>query len=193
MRFEGLLGALFAVAVFAEMPMASAQQYPDHAVRMIVAYPPGGTLDTLSRIVAQKLSEAWSQSVLVENRPGASGNIGAAAAAHAPADGYTLHFGAQSLAVNVTVSPYAGFDPVKDFDPVILVATAQHVLMVPPDSPFKSARELIVYAKAHPGELNFASLGVDASAHLATTMFSDLAGGASNTCRRGPVRSARPF
>jgi len=177
MKFGGMLGALFVVAVFLGWPVAaSAQKYPDHAVRMIVAYPPGGTLDTLSRIVAQKLSETWGQSVLVENRPGASGNIGAVAAAHAPADGYTLHFGAQSLAVNVTIAPYAGFDPVKDFDPVILVATAQDVLMVPSNSPFESVPALIAYAKAHPGELNYASLGVGSSGHLATTMFGDLAG-----------------
>jgi tripartite-type tricarboxylate transporter receptor subunit TctC len=156
--------------------IGAAEKYPDRAVRMIVAYPPGGTLDALSRIIAQKLGESWNQSVTVENRPGAGGNIGAVAAAHAPADGYTLHFGAQSLAVNVTISPYAGFNPVKDFDPVILVATAQDVLMVPQDSPFHSVGELIAYAKLHPGELNYASLGVGSSGHLATMMFSDLAG-----------------
>jgi tripartite-type tricarboxylate transporter receptor subunit TctC len=143
---------------------------------MILAYPPGGTLDALTRIISQKLGEAWGQSVVVDNRPGASGNIGAVAAAHSPPDGYTLHFGAQSLAVNVAIAPYAGFDPVTDFEPVILVATAQDVLMVPPDSPFKSIEELIIYAKAHPGELNYASLGIGSSGHLATTMFSDLAG-----------------
>src|SRR5206468_2151136 len=136
----------------------------------------GGTIDTLTRIVAQKLGEEWGQSIVVENRAGAGGNIGAAAAAQAPADGYALHFGAQSLAVNVTIAPYRDFDPVKDFDPVILVATAQDVLMVPTDSPFRSVKELIDYAKAHPGELNYASLGPGTSGHLAITMFSDLAG-----------------
>src|SRR6516165_1560921 len=89
---------------------------------------------------------------------------------------YTLHFGAQTLAVNVTLQPSKEFDPVKDFDPIMLVATAQDVLVVPPNSPFHSVKELIDYAKAHPGELNYASLGTGTSGHLATVMFSDLAG-----------------
>ena len=108
--------------------------------------------------------------------PGAGGNIGAIYAARAPADGYSLHFGAQSLAVNVTIAPQAGFDPVKDFEPIILVATAQDVLMVPPSSTFHSVKELIDFAKAHPGQLNYASLGPGTSAHLATALFSDLVG-----------------
>jgi tripartite-type tricarboxylate transporter receptor subunit TctC len=143
---------------------------------MIVAFPAGGTLDTLARIVSQKLTQEWSQSVVVENRPGAGGNIGAAAAAQATADGYTLHFGAQSLAVNVTIAPQRGFDPVKDFEPIILVATAQDVLMVSPNSPFHSVNELIGYAKAHPGQVDYATLGPGTSAHLATVLFSDLVG-----------------
>jgi tripartite-type tricarboxylate transporter receptor subunit TctC len=143
---------------------------------MIVAFPAGGTLDTLARIISQKLSEKWGKSVLVENRPGAGGNIGAATAARASPDGYTLHFGAQTLAVNVTIAPQEGFDPVKDFDPIILVATAQDVLMVPGNSPFHSVKELIDYAKAHPEQLNYATLGPGTSAHLATVLFSDLVG-----------------
>jgi tripartite-type tricarboxylate transporter receptor subunit TctC len=145
-------------------------------VRIIIAFAAGGTIDTLGRIVAQKLSEAWGQSVFVENRPGASGNIGAAAAAQSPADGYTLHLGGQVLAVNVTLAPMKGLDPIKDFEPIMWIATAQDVLMVPPDSPFRSVKELVDYAKAHPGELNYASLGIGSSGHLATTLFSDLAG-----------------
>jgi tripartite-type tricarboxylate transporter receptor subunit TctC len=113
---------------------------------------------------------------VIENRPGGGGNIGAAAAAKAAPDGYTLHLGAQTLGVNVTLQPSKEFDPVKDFDPIMLVATAQDVLLVPPMSPFKSVRELIDYAKAHPGELNYASLGTGTSGHLATVMFADLAG-----------------
>src|SRR5712671_8088015 len=113
-------------------PPASAQTYPDRSVRIIIAFPAGGTIDTLGRIVAQKLSEAWGQSVFVENRPGASGNIGAAAAAQALPDGYTLHLGGQVLAVNVTLAPMKGLDPVKDFEPIMWVATAQDVMMVPP-------------------------------------------------------------
>jgi len=109
-----------------------ADGYPDRSVRMIVAFPAGGTLDVLARIVSQKLTEQWGQSVVVENRPGAGGNIGVTAVATAAPDGYTLHFGAQSLAVNATLAPIKGFDPTRDLVPVVLVGTAQDVLMVPP-------------------------------------------------------------
>src|SRR6516165_29813 len=172
-----LAGAiLIAASALILQTSAAAQSYPDRPVRIIVAFPAGGTLDTLARIIAQQLGDTWGQSVLVENRPGAGGNIGAASAARAAPDGYTLHFGAQSLAVNVTISRYEGFDPVRDFDPIILVGTAQDVLMVPASSPFNSVSELIAYAKAHPGRLNYASLGPGTSAYLATALFSELAG-----------------
>jgi tripartite-type tricarboxylate transporter receptor subunit TctC len=170
------IAASFWAALVLAPASASAQAYPDRSVRIIIAFAAGGTIDTLGRIVAQKLSEAWGQSVFVENRPGASGNIGAAAAAQSPADGYTLHLGGQVLAVNVTLAPMKGLDPIKDFEPIMWIATAQDVLMVPPDSPFRSVKELVDYAKAHPGELNYASLGIGSSGHLATTLFSDLAG-----------------
>jgi len=153
-----------------------AQSYPDRPVRMLIAFPAGGSIDTLGRILAQKLSEAWGQNVVIENRAGAGGNIGAAAAAQAAPDGYSLHFGAQSLAVNVTIAPYQTLDPVKDFDPIILAATATDVLVVPLSSPFHSLRELIDYAKAHPGELNYCSLGVGTSSHLSTVQFADITG-----------------
>jgi tripartite-type tricarboxylate transporter receptor subunit TctC len=164
------------IAAVAGMQPAAAQTYPDRSVRIIVAFAAGGTIDTLGRIVAQKLSEAWGQNVVIENRPGAGGNIGAQAAAQSTQDGTTLHLGGQVLAVNVTLAPLKGFDPARDFEPIIWIATARDVLMVPPNSPFRSVAELIAYAKAHPGELNYASLGVGSSGHLATTLFSDLAG-----------------
>jgi tripartite-type tricarboxylate transporter receptor subunit TctC len=170
------VGAMIAAALLAANPGASAQSYPERPVRVLIAFPAGGTIDTLGRIIAQKLTEAWGQNVVIENRPGAGGNIGAAAAAKSAPDGYTLHLGAQTLAVNVTLQPSTEFDPVKDFDPIMLVATAQDVLLVPPNSPFRSVKELIDYAKAHPGELNYASLGTGTSGHLATVMFSELAG-----------------
>jgi tripartite-type tricarboxylate transporter receptor subunit TctC len=169
-------GAMIAAALLAASAGAAAQSYPERPVRVLIAFPAGGTIDTLGRIIAQKLTEAWGQNVVVENRPGAGGNIGAAAAAKSAPDGYTLHLGAQTLAVNVTLQPSTEFDPVKDFDPIMLVATAQDVLLVPPNSPFRSVKELIDYAKAHPGELNYASLGTGTSGHLATVMFSELAG-----------------
>ena len=170
------VGAMIAAALLAANAGASAQSYPERPVRVLIAFPAGGTIDTLGRVIAQKLTEAWGQNVVIENRPGAGGNIGAAAAAKSAPDGYTLHLGAQTLAVNVTLQPSTEFDPVKDFDPIMLLATAQDVLLVPPNSPFRSVKELIDYAKAHPGELNYASLGTGTSAHLATVMFSELAG-----------------
>ena len=143
---------------------------------MVVAFGAGGTLDTLARIVSPKLSEMWGQQVVVENRAGAGGNIGAAQASQAAPDGYTLHFGAQTLAVNVTIAPYKGFDPVRDLEPVVFVGTAQDVLMVPPDFPAKTVQELIDIAKKRPGELNYASAGPGTSGHLATVLFSELTG-----------------
>ncbi len=176
MRMKSLAGVMAVAAVLAAGTGAAAQSYPERPVRIVIAFPAGGTIDTLGRILAQKLTEAWGQNVVIENRPGGGGNIGAAAAAKSAPDGTTLHFGAQTLGVNVTLQPSKDFDPVKDFDPIMLVATAQDVLLVPTSSPFRTVNELIDYAKAHPGELNYASLGTGTSGHLATVMFSDLAG-----------------
>lgn len=165
----------FAVLVQAGAP-AEAQPYPNRSVRLMVAFSAGGTLDTLARIIAQKLGETWGQQVVVENRAGAGGNLGAMAAAQAPPDGMVLHFGAQSLAVNVTIAPMQGFDPVRDFIPIILVAAAQEVLMVPPQSPAHTVQELVAMAKARPGEIGYASSGPGSSGHLSTVLFSELAG-----------------
>jgi tripartite-type tricarboxylate transporter receptor subunit TctC len=118
------IAASFWAALVQAPASASAQAYPDRSVRIVIAFAAGGTIDTLGRIVAQKLSEAWGQSVFVENRPGASGNIGAAAAAQSPADGYTLHLGGQVLAVNVTLAPMKGLDPIKDFERWVIAMSA---------------------------------------------------------------------
>jgi len=166
----------FAIAAAIIAQPAAAQTYPNKPVRMVIAFPAGGSIDTLGRILAAKLSESWGQNVVVENRPGAGGNLGAAAAAQAAPDGYTLHFGAQTLAVNVTIAPYQGFNPVRDFEPIMLVATAQDVLMVAPSSPYKTVKDLIDDAKARPGQLNYASLGPGTSAHLATVLFAQVTG-----------------
>jgi tripartite-type tricarboxylate transporter receptor subunit TctC len=170
-----LRAAAVAVAIFGS-PSVWAQTFPERPVRLIIPFPPGGSIDTIGRILTQKLGEAWNQSVVVENRPGAGGNIGASAAAQSAPDGYTIAFGGQFLAANVTIAPMHGFDPVKNFDPVILVATGQDVLMVPPNSPFHTVKDIIDYAKAHPGEVTYASLGVGSSGHLATTLFSEITG-----------------
>jgi tripartite-type tricarboxylate transporter receptor subunit TctC len=176
MRLKFVAGVMGMLAMLVLGGPAVAQTYPDRPVKMLIAFPAGGTIDTLGRILAQKLTEAWGQNVVIEYRPGAGGNIGAAAAAQAAPDGYTLHFGAQSLAVNVTIAPYQNFDPIKDFDSIILAATATDVLVVPLSSPFHSLRQLIDYAKSHPGELNYGSLGVGTSSHLSTVQFAGIAG-----------------
>lgn len=153
-----------------------AQTYPDHAVRLIIPFAPGGSIDTLGRILTEKLGAIWGQSVFIENRAGAGGTVGTSVAAQAAPDGYTIVFGGQFMAANVTIAPSQSFDPVKSFAPVILVATGQDALMVPADSPFHSVKDVIDYAKAHPGELTYASLGVGSSGQLASTLFSEVAG-----------------
>ena len=125
---------------------ASAQDYPTRPVRVVIAFSPAGAIDILGRLIADKLSQLWGQQVVVENRPGGSGNIGAAAASTAPPDGYTLHFGAQTLAVNVTLSPTTAFDPVTSFEPIMLVSTSQEVFQVSTVTPYKSVQDVIDYS-----------------------------------------------
>ena len=177
MRLKSLASlALVAGMLFGLNVKASAQDYPTRPVKIIIAFSPSGAIDVLGRFIAQHLSEMWGQQVIVENRPGGSGNIGAAAASAAPPDGYTLHFGAQTLAVNVTLSPTTAFDPVTSFEPIMLVATAQEVFTVAKQTPFMSINDVIAYAKANPGKLNYGSVGIGSSAHLATALFSDVVG-----------------
>jgi tripartite-type tricarboxylate transporter receptor subunit TctC len=171
-----LVTALVMTSIAALATPARAQSYPDHAVRLIIPFPPGGSIDTLGRILTEKLATRWGQSVFIENRAGAGGMVGSSVAAQAAPDGYTIVFGGQFLAANVTIAPSANFDPLKSFAPVILVATGQDVLMVPADSPFHSVKEVVDYAKAHPGELTYASLGIGSSGQLASTLFSEVTG-----------------
>ena len=172
--FGACAAALAALLVLA-LP-ASAQNYPERPVRVLIAFSPAGAIDILGRLIADKLSQMWGQQVVVENRPGGGGNIGASAAATAPADGYTLHFGAQTLGTNVTLSPTTAFHPVTSFEPIMLVGTALEIFMVANQTPFHSVKEVIDYAKANPGKLNYASVGIGTSAHLATVLFNDVVG-----------------
>src|SRR3984893_5598170 len=168
-----LVAALVLTSIASLATPARAQTYPDHPVRLIIPFAPGGSIDTLGRILTDKLSTLWGQSVFIENRAGAGGMVGSSVAAQAAPDGYTIVFGGQFMAANVTIAPSANFDPVKSFAPVILVATGQDALMVPLNSPFHSVKEVIDYAKAHPGELTYASLGIGSSGQLASTLFSE--------------------
>ena len=151
---------------------AHAQAFPNKPVRLVVPFPPGGPLDTVGRALAQKLTEAWGQSVIVDNRPGAGGNIGADLVAKAAPDGYTVVMGALSThAVNPSLYAKMPYDAVKDFAPITLVAITPNVLVVNPSLPVNSVRELVAYAKANPGKLAFGSGSNGSAGHLAGELF----------------------
>ncbi len=156
---------------------AWAQAYPTKPIRLVVPFPPGGATDILARNVAQKLTEAWGQQVIVDNRPGAGGNIGSELVAKSAPDGYTLEMGTVGThAINASLYAKMPYDHVKDFVPVILVAGVPNVLVVNPSVPVNSVAELISYAKANPGKLNFASSGNGTSIHLSGELFKVMAG-----------------
>lgn len=156
---------------------ASAQSYPAKPIRLVVPYPPGGPLDIMARAIGQKLTEAWKQPVVVDNRAGAGGNIGADLVAKSPADGYTLLMGAVAThAINPSLYSKIPYDPVKDFTPVALVAQVPNILVINPSVPAKSVRELIALARAKPGYLNFGSGSTGSTGHLAGELFNTMAG-----------------
>jgi tripartite-type tricarboxylate transporter receptor subunit TctC len=168
------LAALFAVAAGAAAAQAN---YPVKAIRYVVPFPAGGPLDIVARAIGQELTKAWNQPVIVDNRPGAGGNIGADLVAKAPADGYTILMGAVSThAINVTLYSKLPYDPIKDFAPVTLITSVPNVLVVHPSLPVKNVKDLIALAKAHPGQLNFASGSTGSAGHLAGELFNSMAG-----------------
>ena len=150
--------------------------YPSKPIRLVVPFGAGGTTDVLARAIGQRLTEAWGQPVVVENRPGAGGNIGTESVAKSAADGYTMLLISVGFASNPALYSKLPFDPIKDFAPVTLVATTQNVLIVHPSVPARSARELIQLAKSRPGQLNFGSSGTGTSQHLAGELFKSMAG-----------------
>jgi len=144
---------------------------------MVVPFPPGGTTDILARAVGQKLSESWGQQVVIDNRPGAGGNIGTDIVAKSPADGYTLLMGTVGThSINASLYSKLPFDPIKDFAPVTLVASVPNVLVVNATIDAKSVKELIALAKSRPGQLAFASSGNGTSIHLAGELFKSMTG-----------------
>jgi len=155
---------------------ADAQNYPDKPVTLIVAFPAGGSADLVARAVAQQMSETWKQPVVISNRAGASGNIGAEAVANAAPDGYTLLMGTTALASSPALYAKLGYDLTRDLAPVGLVVVMMNVLVVHPSLPARSVKELLVLAKAKPGVLNSASAGVGSSNHLALVLFNMLSG-----------------
>jgi tripartite-type tricarboxylate transporter receptor subunit TctC len=163
--------ALLAAGVFA-VAAAGAQGFPDRPAKLVVPFPPGGPLDVTGRLIAQKLTEAWGQSVVVENKPGAGGNIGADLVAKSAPDGYTILLGALSThAVNPSLYAKMPYDAVKDFVPITLLATTPNVLVVNPSLPVNSVQDLVAYAKAHPGKLSFGSGSNGSAGHLAGELF----------------------
>ena len=169
---------LLLAAALAALPMAaSAQGYPSKPIRFVVPYPPGGPLDTIARLLGQKVSEGVKQPVIVENKPGAGGNIGADFVAKSLADGHTILMGAVAThAINPTLYARIPYDPVRDFAPITQVASTPNVLVVNPSLPVSSVAELITHAKANPGKLNFGSGSTGSAGHLAGELFNSLAG-----------------
>ena len=164
--------ASLALVLLAALPAALAQSYPSRPVRLIVPFPPGGSTDILARALGQKLAEGLGQAVVIDNRPGAGGSIGADAAAKAAPDGHTLMMGhLGTLAVNPSIYKNLPYDPVKSFAPVSLMAMVPSVLVVNPQVPAANAAELIAYAKANPGKLAYGSAGAGSTSHLTTEYF----------------------
>ena len=168
--------AILAFAI-ASLPAAAIDRYPQKPVRIIVPFAAGGVADLLPRVVGEKLSQKWKQPVVVENKPGASGNIGMELGARAESDGYTLVLApAGNLTVNPSLFPNLPFDVQKDFALITVIASSPNVLVVHPSVPAKNLKELIAYAKTNPDKLNFASPGEGSGAHLAGELFNIEAG-----------------
>ena len=168
----------FLFALLCALPLvAAAQPYPSKPIRFVVPYPAGGPLDTVARLLGQKVSESVKQPVIVENKAGAGGNIGADAVAKSPGDGYTILMGAVAThAINPTLYAHIPYDPIRDFIPVTQVASTPNVLVVNPSVPAANVKEFIAYARANPGKLNFGSGSTGSAGHLAGELFKTLAG-----------------
>jgi tripartite-type tricarboxylate transporter receptor subunit TctC len=169
-----VLAALVPASFFA-IP-AAAQQYPSKPVRFIIPFPPGGPTDIMGRLAAQRLTEAFGVQVVADNRAGAGGNIGAEMCAKAPPDGYTICMMTVAQSISPSIYPRLGFDPLKDFAAVTLMATLPSLLMVHPSLPVKNVKELVALAKAKPGILTYASTGNGTSPHMLMEMFKWMAG-----------------
>src|SRR3954453_14547780 len=168
---------LVAVLACALAATAHGQSYPSKPIRLIVPYAAGGTSDILARQIGPKLTEAWSQPVVVENRTGANGNVGADFVAKSSPDGYTLLItDLGGLVISASVYPKLAFDPSKDFTPVVMVSYSPHVLAVHPSVPVKNVKELVEMAKANPGKLNFAISGIGGAPQLAGIEFAQRTG-----------------
>jgi tripartite-type tricarboxylate transporter receptor subunit TctC len=181
MQKPGILRSLFAAALAAALGMQAAplfaQDYPNRPITLIVPFPPGGSTTIVGRIVADKMGEALKQSIVVDNRGGAGGTIGSRAVAKSPPDGYTILLGyTGTLAIGPTLYGNVGYDPRKDFEPIGRIGTAPNTLVVHPSLPVQTVAELIAYAKANPGKVNYGSAGIGTVSHVCGEYFATVAG-----------------
>ena len=172
-----MLHKLMAIALALAASSALAQDYPSKPVRLVVPFPPGGSVDMVARLVGKSLQDALQQPFIVENKPGASGNVGAGYVAKAPADGYTLLVGSAGVfAANQFLYANPPFDPLKAFAPIMRIVDQPNILVVGPASPARSVQDLIALAKARPGKLSFGSASVGSAQHFATEIFQQQTG-----------------
>ncbi len=177
MDAQEMVGALLiTLSASAVATIVDAQEFPARSVRIVVPFAPGGGTDVFARIVAQRLQEAFGQTVFVDNRAGAGGNIGTELVAKSPPDGYTLLFTTTAVAVNVTLFPKVPFNARKELVPVTQAGSTSSLLSIHPSVPARTVQELVALARRTPGGLNFASNGTGASSHLAGVMFSNISG-----------------
>jgi tripartite-type tricarboxylate transporter receptor subunit TctC len=175
-RFAGLMAAAaLSDGAFARSAVA-AEPWPARHVRIIVPFVPGGATDVIARVLGNRLSQAWGQQVVVENRGGAGANIGAQAAAQSDPDGYTLYITSVPHATNRFLYSSLSYNPVADFAPVMLICTQSNIMVVPNSSPAKSVLEFIAHARANPGKISYGSGGIGTSVHLCGELFKRMAG-----------------
>ena len=175
-RIASLVACTLGAAVLAFPPGVAAQAWPAKPLRMILAFPPGGPTDINARIFAMKMGETLGQQVVVDNRPGAGGNIAAAEAAKAPADGYTIFYNTSAITIAPSLYSKVSYDTARDFAPVALTATVPLVLAINPGVPAKTVQEFIAYARANPGKVNYGSSGSGTITHLAGALFASQLG-----------------
>ena len=177
MNIRWSVSATLLAATLAAPAVVLAQAYPAKPIRFVLPFAAGSAVDALARVYGQRMSENWKQQVVVDNRTGANGIIGTEIAARAPADGYTLYLGnIATLAINPNLYAKLPFDVVRDFAPISLVAEINNCLVVHPSLPVKSVRELVAFAKARPGQLNYASGGVGSAQHIPMEMLKSMTG-----------------
>src|ERR1700682_4942095 len=176
-KLRTLRNVLPAMALVAGLGSAAAQDYPNRPITLVVPFPPGGSTTIVARIVADKMSEALGQSIVIDNRGGAGGTIGSRAVSKSAPDGYTILLGyTGTLAIGPTLYGNVGYDPRRDFEPIGQIGTAPNTLVVHPSLPVHSVAELIAYAKANPGKVNYGSAGIGTVSHVCGEYFATTAG-----------------